>query len=190
MSEKTLRTATKDEKAGRRRRWLPFLMTAVLLAVDQLSKAWVVANMPLGEIYRKYFGDFIWLWHVRNTGAAFSLGAGGGDFVRVLLFIVLPLAVMGFLAWAIVSPRSRLTTAQRWFCAGILGGGLGTIWDRVFRFSEGVVDFISIRFYGLFGLERWPTFNLSDSYVVIFVILLAFSLVFEKKAPENKEAKK
>ena len=39
---------------------------------------------------------------------------------------------------------------------GIVGGGLGNLVDRFFR-KEGVVDFIDVKFYGLFGLERWPT---------------------------------
>ncbi len=53
--------------------------------------------------------------------------------------------------------------------------------DRVFRFNEGVVDFISVKFYGIFGLERWPTFNISDSCVVVFVILFALSVIFTKE---------
>jgi signal peptidase II len=74
-----------------------------------------------------------------------------------------------------------LTTAdftwlQRWIIAGILGGGIGNIIDRIAR-SEGVVDFISVKFYGLFGLERWPTFNIADSSVVICCFILFFTVL-------------
>lgn len=164
--------------SDRGRRFLPFVLTACILVVDQVTKLLVVEFIPQGTIAKRFFGDFLWICHVRNTGAAFSMGAGGSDFMRIVLFIVLPVALMCAIAWAVATRRDVLTSAQRWFAAGILGGGLGTIVDRVFRFDEGVVDFISVKFYGLFGLERWPTFNVSDSCVVVFVLLFALSVLF------------
>ena len=35
-----------------------------------------------------------------------------------------------------------------------------------------MIDFIDVKFYGLFGLTRWPTFNLADSTVVVAGLLL------------------
>lgn len=163
--------------------FLPFILTFAVLASDQISKAWVVRTIPVGTLYREYLGDFLWIVHVRNTGAAFSMGAGQSDIIRLILFIVFPLVMMAFITVMICSPKSSLSDVQRWFAAGILGGGLGTIADRIFRFSEGVVDFISVKFYGIFGMDRWPTFNVSDSCVVVFVTLLAVSLLFTN--PKN-----
>ena len=65
---------------------------------------------------------------------------------------------------------------QRWAIMGIVGGGLGNIIDRIFR-PAGVVDFIDVKFYGLFGLERWPTFNVADSAVVVCGIMLIISFI-------------
>lgn len=169
------------------KKFLPFLLSLGIVIFDQITKCLVVKNIPEGTIAKKIFGDFLWICHVRNTGAAFSLGADGSIFMRVVVLIVLPLALMVFVSWLIVSEKNFFTKAQRWFAAGILGGGIGTIIDRIFRFDSGVVDFISVKFYGIFGLERWPTFNVSDSCVVIFVILLAISMVFGK--PEGKVKK-
>ena len=115
------------------------------------------------------------------------MGAGSSDFVRIVMLIVLPLVLMGAFAWAVASKKDLFTSTQRWFAAGILGGGLGTIADRIFRFDEGVVDFISVKFYGLFGLERWPTFNVSDSCVVVFVVLFALSVLFSSSGKESKK---
>ena len=42
---------------------------------------------------------------------------------------------------------------------------------------QGVLDFIDVKFWGLFGLERWPTFNVADSAVVVCGILLMLSLL-------------
>ena len=64
-----------------------------------------------------------------------------------------------------------VTRGQRWILAAILGGGLGNYLDRLFR-SRGVIDFLDFKFYGIFGLERWPVFNLADSSVVVAGITL------------------
>ena len=163
------------------KRFLPFILTIALVAIDQFSKYLVMKYIPLNTIGAQFIGDFLIICHVRNTGVAFSLGADSSLFIRVLLFIVLPLALMCFMCYLIASKKNLLTYTQKWFVAGIAGGGFGTLVDRIFRFDEGVVDFISVKFYGIFGMERWPTFNLSDSFVVIFVILFAVSVIFTKE---------
>ena len=172
----------------------PFLLSIILLLIDQLTKTWVVRNIPVGTIYRSFFNDFLWIVHVRNTGVAFSLGVGASSLVRGLLFIVIPIGLMVLLSWSISSEKKIFTQGQKWLVAGIIGGGLGTITDRIFRFSSGVVDFISVKFYGILGMQRWPTFNISDSCVVVFSILLAFSLIFTKEIeieePKIKKTRK
>ena len=170
------------------KRFLPFILTVSLVVIDQISKLIVMKCIPLNSVGATLFGDFLIICHVRNTGAAFSLGAGSSVFLRVLVFIILPLALMIFMCYLVATKRNILTKTQRWFVAGIAGGGFGTLFDRIFRFNEGVVDFISVKFYGLFGMQRWPTFNLSDSFVVVFVILFALSVIFQK-SPEGEGAK-
>jgi len=164
------------------KRFLPFILTASLVVVDQISKLLVMKYIPLNTIGASFFGDFLIICHVRNTGVAFSLGADSPLFVRVLLFVILPALLMVVLCWLVATRRNILTRTQRWLVAGIAGGGIGTLVDRVLRFDEGVVDFISVKFYGIFGLDRWPTFNLSDSFVVVFVILFAFSVIFTRES--------
>jgi len=49
------------------------------------------------------------------------------------------------------------------------------------------VDFISVKLYGLFGWDRWPTFNIADSSVVVCSILLFITIfIGTKKANEEK----
>ena len=169
-------SAMKDSK-----RFLPFILTAVLVVVDQISKLLVMKYIPLNTVGFRLFGDFLIICHVRNTGVAFSMGADSPLFIRVLLFVVVPMLLMAFLCWLIATKRNILTDRQKWFVAGIAGGGFGTLVDRIFRFDQGVVDFISVKFYGIFGMDRWPTFNLSDSFVVVFVILFAISVIFTRE---------
>jgi signal peptidase II len=123
--------------------------------------------------------DVLQIYHVRNKAIAFSLGQGIPDFIKPVLFVVLPLVVLCVLLWYYLRSED-FTKLQRWATAGILGGGIGNIIDRIFR-PDGVVDFVSVKFYGLLGFERWPTFNVADSSVVICCIMLFITIVFSNK---------
>ena len=170
-----------------KKRFLPFILTVALILIDQISKLIVIRCIDVDSVGAILLGDFLIICHVRNPGAAFSLGAGSSAFLRVLFFIILPLALMIFMCYLVATRKNILTKTQRWFVAGIAGGGFGTLFDRIFRFNEGVVDFISIKFYGIFGMDRWPTFNLSDSFVVVFVIAFALSVIFQKSSDSGNE---
>jgi signal peptidase II len=159
----------------------PFMLTAIVLLIDQLSKAIIAINWPGdGILIKKVFGgDFLWIYHVRNKAIAFSLGQGIADGIKPILFIVFPLIVLGLLVWYYLK-SDEFTRLQQWALAGIIGGGLGNIIDRIFR-PDGVVDFISVKFFGIFGWERWPTFNAADSAVVVCGILLIISMFLPQK---------
>ena len=164
--------------------YAPFILSAIIVVTDQITKALVVQNIrPIyeGGPIIEVFGEVVRLIHARNPGIAFSIGQGLPDLARTLLFILLP--VLAMIAIGVYTWRSdEFSTLQRWFVAGVLGGGVGNIIDRIFR-SEGVVDFIDVKFYGLFGMERWPTFNVADSSVVVCGILLVLSMFIERSEP-------
>ena len=157
----------------------PFLLTALIVIVDQITKAIVVANWPRpGTLIKDVFNnDFLLLYHVRNKAIAFSIGDGLPQPFRFALFVVVPIAVLIFLTWYYLT-AADFNRLQRWAIAGIIGGGAGNILDRIFR-KDGVVDFISVKFYGLFGLQRWPTFNIADASVVICCLILLFTMVIK-----------
>ncbi|PKL25212.1 MAG: signal peptidase II [Spirochaetae bacterium HGW-Spirochaetae-3] len=154
----------------------PFALTLAILVADQVTKAAVVASIRPGRIAWNALGDFFWLVHQKNTGAAFSMGDGLAEPLRVAILIVVPLALMIALC-VYYFKTDELTPVQRWALCGIIGGGVGNIIDRIAR-PEGVVDFLSFKFYGLFGLERWPTFNVADSAVVLCGVLLVVAGFF------------
>jgi signal peptidase II len=157
-------------------RFLPFLLTGIIILFDQITKSFVAAKWPIGTLIADVFGnDFLQIYHVRNKAIAFSLGQNVPDSLKPVLFIVMPLGVLCLLLWYYFS-SDDFTGLQRWAVAGVIGGGIGNIIDRIFR-PDGVVDFISVRFYGLFGFERWPTFNVADSGVVVCSILLFISII-------------
>lgn len=171
-----------------REKGLPFILTGIIIFLDQLVKMIIVKNWPRsGVIIADVFNnEFLEIYHVRNKAVAFSLGRNLPDYIKPVLFIVLPLAVLGFLFWYYLK-SSEFSPVQRWAVAGIIGGGIGNLIDRIFR-PEGVVDFISVKFYGLLGMERWPTFNIADASVVVCCILLLLTMFIQPKK-ETKEIK-
>ncbi len=163
--------------------FMPLVLSFALIVIDQLTKLWTVINIPVGSIYWTSGSEnFFRLIHVRNLGAGFSFLGGlahSAPLMRVLILIIFPLILLTFVG--IHTVRSKeFNYSQRWYLAFILGGGLGNIIDRIFR-PLGVVDFLDVRFYGLFSMERWPTFNIADASVVVGAILLLLSSVQAKK---------
>lgn len=149
---------------------LALLSLALLVyALDQLTKNWVVANLPEGRSV-PVLGEFL-QWHfVRNPGAAFSF-ASGATWVFTLLAVVVVAAII----WQIRSLGSRSWAV---FFALLLGGVLGNLTDRLTRepgFPVGhVIDFI---------LTPWlipAIYNVADmaivSAMVLFVLITLFGL--------------
>ncbi|MCF7934479.1 MAG: signal peptidase II [Spirochaetia bacterium] len=157
-------------------RLIPFILSAVITMIDQLTKELIVRSIPLNTIGAVFGeGAFLRIIHVQNKAVAFSMGDSLPAMARKILFIVVPVIVIILLVIYLIR-SDEFTRFQRWTIALILGGGVGNIIDRIFR-PLGVVDFIDVRFYGLFGLERWPTFNIADSAIVVGGILLIISLL-------------
>jgi signal peptidase II len=160
---------------------LPLVLTAAVIVADQIVKWIVTRTMPYGRPV-EVIGEFLRFVYVQNPNIGFSIGrtlGGGGRFVLARL---LPLIVSGVLLVYFLVGKD-ITRFQRWVLAAVLGGGLGNYVDRIFRQGE-VVDFIDVKFFGIFGLQRWPTFNLADSTLVVGGILLLASFLFarEKKS--------
>ena len=164
------------------RRYLPLSLTALVIVLDQITKALVVAFIPENTVFRSYFGDFLEIVHVRNTAIAFSIGTGLDIPVKLVFFVVLPRILMVLVIWCVISRKTDadFTVFQKWCLAAIAGGGIGNLIDRCFR-SLRVVDWISTDMYGFLGFDRFPTYNIADAAVTVSVCLLIVSYIIGEK---------
>ncbi|UGQ17262.1 signal peptidase II [Borrelia sp. RT1S] len=153
-----------------------YVFISVLVFFDQLSKYLIVQYVELGSEYLSIFGDFFKIIHVRNTGILFSIGSNIDNSLKNLFFLVLPVVVLVFVFYFSLKEKNSVSRISLLL---ILSGGIGNIIDRLFR-PLGVVDFLDVKFFGIFGLQRWPTFNFADSYVVIGIGLFAICDLFIK----------
>ena len=172
---------------------LPFILSILVIIADQVTKALVVKYIPIMTIGASFFGDFFRIIHVANTGVAFSFGASWSETLRHIMFLLVPVVVI-ILVIIVYFRNNDFTAVQRWAVAGIIGGGIGNLIDRFFR-SEGVVDFLDVKWFGitdsklsLLRMTRWPTFNVADSAVVVCGIMLIISFIITfSKSDKDKE---
>ena len=143
------------------RTWPWFLLAAVIIVADQITKAIVLARFAPGE--RLEVTGFFNLVLVFNKGAAFSFLAGAGGW-QTWLF-----AAFAAIAAVVVSVLLVRHPGRRMFSLGlalILGGALGNLIDRL-RFGH-VVDFLDLHAAGW----HWPAFNVADSGITVGAVLL------------------
>lgn len=161
-----------------KRTWLWYLLAAALVAADQLVKLWVRRAMALGET-RPFLPHFIELYHLQNTGGAFSLLAGQTWILTVLSAVAtVALIVCLWGDYVTTDPFSRLCVT----C--VLAGAAGNLIDRV-AFGA-VTDMFNFTFI------RFGVFNVADMWVVGGVIgycgYLLFTQFSERKGPDAPEA--
>lgn len=153
--------------------WLSF--AAFVVALDQISKAWILSAFRSGESVRVTpVFDLVLLF---NPGASFSLLADAGGWQR-WLFTGLALAVS---AWLVALLRKhageRLMPLS---LALILGGAIGNVIDRL-RFGA-VVDFLHFHWHE----HYFPAFNVADSCISAGVALMLWHELFGKGAPDER----
>jgi signal peptidase II len=168
------------KKIAWKERLIPLILAPGIIVIDQIAKIFVMRLIPSGGMV-PVIGDFFRLINVQNTALSFSIGRTLPLATQKLIFPLVQLAVMVLILLYYLFTRDELTRFQRWCAAALIGGGLGNYVDRIFR-PAGVVDFLDFKFYGIFGWERWPTFNLADTTLVVCIILILISFLIPTKA--------
>ena len=164
MSEAT--TAVRPQSsAGTDRRGILFLISALVIILDRITKIAVARALPLGAEHT-VIPKVFWISHVLNTGAAFSLSGDTASPERVRWLLV-GFSVIAAVIIAIVLVRTgRRITGTTFGLALILGGAIGNAWDRMR--TGAVIDFLEVHIVHY----HWPDFNLADSCIVVGGILL------------------
>jgi len=145
-------------------------VNAVIVAIDQLTKAVVRNNMFIGES-RPIINNFFHLTYITNDGMAFGLYFPGGSF----LFNFVSISLTIFLAWYYWQERnSNILLRISLLC--ILAGAIGNLIDRIIFGT--VVDFLDF----MIGGYHWYVFNIADSSVTVGMCLyILFSVKYQSK---------
>ncbi|HEY4641628.1 MAG TPA: signal peptidase II [Thermoanaerobaculia bacterium] len=151
-------------------------ISLAIIVLDAITKWLVSANISLHDAIT-VIPDLFSIVHVRNTGAAFGIGANAeSQVVPLLLNSGAILVFLIVVAYAIRTPITDRTLQIGLHL--ILGGAIGNLVDR-FRFGY-VVDFLD--FY--VRDHHWPAFNVADSAICVGIALL-FLDMRRKPAPAS-----
>ncbi len=181
----------------------PLVVVAlVIVAIDQITKQLVVANMYQGQSI-PVLGDWLRLTYTENPGMAFGIEFGAPALVTIFSIVATAL-ILFYLARV-----GRLYTPYRYSLALVLGGAFGNIIDRVFYgalmydeplFLGRVVDFIHVNlwrghipegvpFFGGNYVALFPIWNVADMSIVVGVVgILIFQRTFHEALSAHEEA--
>lgn len=161
-------SAARGKPAG----WF-FIAIAVAVAADQIIKFAVETYLPLQQAVPML--PFLALYRTYNEGIAFSMLAGVGDTVLVLITLAIIGAVL--MLW-------RSTATARWLAhlgyAMIIAGALGNLIDRVLLGH--VIDYV------LFHTPVWSfaVFNLADAFISLGAASILIDEFFMQPRKERR----
>ncbi|MEP7288243.1 MAG: signal peptidase II [Chloroflexota bacterium] len=151
-----------------------------ILAIDQITKAFVTATLAFGETWTPIpaIGDFFAITRSANTGAAFSLLPQAGD---IFLLIALGMIVAIFVFYWRMPAGHWL---ERIALGLLLGGVAGNALDRI-RLGY-VVDFVHLQLKPLISNVS----NLADHAIVVSIVTLWLAqwLIRPDKEPDNQNS--
>jgi signal peptidase II len=153
---------------------LGLIAAVVVLALDQLSKAWIVSHLPAaGDGFR--VTGFFNIVRVPNTGVSFGLFNNGAT-INSLAFSLLAAAIIGALLVWLWRARSLFLGVA---VGLVVGGAIGNVVDRL-RLGA-VVDFLDFHL----GSQSWPAFNIADSAICVGVALMLIDGLLAGRGASN-----
>lgn len=164
-----------------RRDWILVIsLVFIVLFLDQVTKAWALANLS----GLRFYGPLGLVLH-RNPGAMLGMFSDLPPILRVVSLSTGG-AFLIFIYGAIQYLLRKRTLSLRTGMSILLGGILGNVTDRIL--SGSVVDFIVFRVAGYSS----PAFNVSDAvqWVGYFMIVLTLVAQGQHLWPEQNERKR
>ncbi|MBA5253492.1 signal peptidase II [Enterococcus hirae] len=149
-----------------------FMISGLLVALDQWVKWWIVNDLSLGET-KTLIPGVLSLNYIRNTGAAWSMLEG-----KMWFFVIITVIAVIVVVTLMVKNRKQ---GNRWLLTGlsfILAGAIGNFIDRV-RLGY-VVDMFQTDFM------NFPIFNVADMTLVCGVILILIYIILDEKEQGKK----
>ncbi|MFR8548247.1 MAG: signal peptidase II [Lachnospiraceae bacterium] len=139
------------------------VLTAVLLAIDQLTKYCAKTYLaPVGSV--SVIPGVFEFFYLENRGAAFGMLADQKGF-----FILVAALMCAAAAYIYIRlPEAHHYTLMRVICILVVAGAAGNMIDRMLHAF--VIDFLYV------SLIDFPVFNIADCYVCIGAALAIVSI--------------
>ncbi|MCF6177149.1 MAG: signal peptidase II [Victivallaceae bacterium] len=176
---------TPGSRQERRVIFFAVMVTALLLVIDQITKAVIVHKLALGEKIT-IIPDFFYITHVTNRGAAWGILQGYSWLLLIVAAIASCLIIIK-LRWLTEGLTERYFIIFVIF-SGIIGNSVDRIWRRE------VIDFLDFIVWpayrnGSWQLTSWPAFNISDSAICVGVGAYFISLLLRPELKKDNSTK-
>jgi signal peptidase II len=154
---------------------LYYIIAAIIIAFDQITKWLIVKNMELGESIT-IIENFLYITSHRNRGAAWGILQGQMWFFYIITAVV----IVGIIYY--IQKYTKENKVMGIALGFMLGGAIGNFIDRLFR--KEVVDFINTYIFSY----DFPIFNVADSALCVGVVLLFIHMLFIEGKQEKEKA--
>ncbi len=146
-----------------------YIITLVLIIIDQLIKIIIKSNM---ELYQeiKIIKNFFSIMYLKNTGAAFSILEN-----KTILLILFSVCFILIIGKFIKKESDNINKIELISLGMILGGVFGNLIDRIIY--KGVIDYLSFKIINY----NFPVFNLADICITIGAFILIVDSLFLRK---------
>jgi signal peptidase II len=153
------------------------VIAALTLIADQVTKFQAMTRLAPVVIWAPIpsLAHIFTFTYTTNTGASFGLFKDWGPVLMVISVVVITAIII----------YQKDIPEEAWLvrlALGLmLGGSTGNLVDRL-RVGH-VIDFMHLHYYSPRLNLDWPVFNVADMSIVTGVILFAFTMLREGKAP-------
>lgn len=156
---------------------LLFVVSGVIIALDQWTKWIVRTTLPLGATWLpeslEWLSPYARFVHWYNTGAAFGMFQNGSMIFAALAFVVIGAIIHYFPQVEKQDWTLRLAMSMQ------LGGASGNLIDRLLRDGR-VTDFISV--------GTFPVFNVADASISVGTVILLLGVYVQERAAKKEQA--
>jgi signal peptidase II len=155
--------------------WQIVLIAAVIVGLDQWTKSFVRATIPLGGRWLpagwEWLDPYARIVHWYNTGAAFGMFKDGSMVFTVLAFLVIGMIFYYYPHVESADWSLRLAMSMQ------LGGATGNLIDRLT--IKHVTDWISV--------GKFAVFNIADASISVGAAILFVGVWMMEKAEKKKK---
>lgn len=151
-------------------------LVIILVAVDQIVKFLVRANIPIGTSL-PFLPGLVELTYVQNTGAAFSILSGHTWVLTLISAVVAAAIAVALIKKVVAHPAGVLPLSV------VLAGAVGNLIDRA------LLGYVTDMFN--FQFMHFAVFNVADICVVCggIAFCIYFLFYYDKLEPNKKEGR-
>jgi len=155
--------------------FISFFLILLTFIFDRISKIYIIKKFVESNIQDIYINHYLNLVLIWNKGIAFGLLQNDGN-----LYHLISLAIFIIIIYVNFIIYSSKKTYEVVCFSLISGGAIGNLFDRIYY--NAVPDFIDIHFKNF----HWFTFNVSDIFISLGILILIFSEFFNSKSNLKK----